>query len=387
MAFAREQDVATEGQTDFTIPFPSINEDHVRVFEDGVQATNSPVGDNNFTIVNGGATARFNTGRSAGAVVIRDRDTSRSSRLVNYTIPSTLVEADLDNDSLQAFYMAQEAIDRAELSLGLDSIGTSWDADSKRIVNVSTPTSGTDAANKNYVDLAVTGTISPPIDVSIGGTGGTTQATARAGLGATTVGDAVFIAADSAAARTATGAAADSEVRKQGKETIWVPAAAMRPTVSNGCAALTDVETTAGRPDLPVLDFDATADEHAQFQVAFPTSWNEGTITFQAFWTTTATDTDGVAWGLQGVAASDNETLDVAYGTAVVVTDDAQSAAEELLVTAESASVTIAGTPAAGDLVTFRVFRDVSDANDDMTEDARLLGVKIFFTTNAATDA
>ena len=42
-----------------------------------------------------------------------------------------------------------------------------------------------------------------------------------------------------------------------GKHTIWVPAGAMRPTVSNGAATLTDVETTAGRPDLTVMDFDA----------------------------------------------------------------------------------------------------------------------------------
>ena len=37
-----------------------------------------------------------------------------------------------------------------------------------------------------------------------------------------------------------------------GKETIWVPAAAMSPTVSNGCSALTFVETTSGRPDMQV---------------------------------------------------------------------------------------------------------------------------------------
>jgi hypothetical protein len=49
--------------------------------------------------------------------------------------------------------------------------------------------------------------------------------------------------------------------------------------------------------------------------------------------------------------------------------------------------VTIGGTPAEGDHVFFRIFRDVSDANDDMTEDARLIGVKILFTINAATDA
>ncbi len=170
-----------------------------------------------------------------------------------------------------------------------------------------------------------------------------------------------------------------------GKNTIWIPAAAITPTKSNGCASRTQVETTAGRPDMDVLDFDASADEHAQFSVAFPKSWNLGTVTYQAFWTSTATDTDGVAWGLQGVAMNDNETIDVTYGTAIVVTDNAQGAVEELLVSAESAAVTIAGTPADNDLTYFRIGRDVS--GDAMAGDARLHGVKIFFTTDAANDA
>ena len=171
-----------------------------------------------------------------------------------------------------------------------------------------------------------------------------------------------------------------------GKQTIWIPAAAMRPTSSNGCAAITDVETTAGRPDMQVLDFDDGSDEHAQFQIAFPKSWNEGTITFQVYWCSTAADTDGVSWGLQGVSVPDNSTIDVAYGTAVVVDDVNQGAAEEMLVSPTSSAVTIAG--AAVDTVTFfRIFRDVSDANDTATEDARLIGVKLFFTTDAENDA
>ena len=170
-----------------------------------------------------------------------------------------------------------------------------------------------------------------------------------------------------------------------GLHTIWVPAGAMRPTSSNGCAALTDVETTSGRPDMTVLDFDDGSDEHAQFQVAFPKNWNEGTITFQVYWCSTAADTDGVSWGLQGVSVPDNSTIDVAYGTAIVVDDVNQGAAEEMLVSPTSSAVTIAG--AAVDTVTFfRIFRDVSDANDTAAEDARLLGVKLFFTTNAQND-
>ena len=186
-----------------------------------------------------------------------------------------------------------------------------------------------------------------------------------------------------AAAITVGGAA----VKVAGKETIWVPASAMQPTTSNPCSDLTTVETTSGRPDMVVLDFDDGSDEYAQFSVAFPKSWNLGTVTFKAYWTTTATDTDGCTWGLQGVAMNDNETIDVVYGTAVVVDDAAQGAAEELYVTAESGAITIAGTPADEDLCFFRVFRDVSDSNDTMAEDARLLGIKIFFTTDAANDA
>jgi len=175
-------------------------------------------------------------------------------------------------------------------------------------------------------------------------------------------------------------------IRQAGKDSIWVPANAMTPTTSNPCADITAVETTSGRPDMYVLDFATGADEFAQFAVAFPNSWDLGTITFKCFWSGIAATT-GVSWALEGVAMNDNETIDVAYGTAVVVDDAAQGAVEELLVTAESGAVTIGGTPADDDLAYFRVYRDVSDSNDTMDGDARLHGVKIFFTTDAANDA
>ena len=207
-------------------------------------------------------------------------------------------------------------------------------------------------------------------------------------IGTATTAGAIAIAADGTVDLATAGATVNSAVIKTaGIDTIWIPAAAMRPTVSNGCASLTEVETTSGRPDMQVLDFDTSADEHAQFQISMPKSWNEGTVTAQFYWTTTATDTDGVSWGIQGVCVSDNDTIDVAYGTAIVVDDAALGAAEDLCVSAATAAITLGGSPAAGDLAFFRVFRDVSDSNDTAAEDARLIGVKIFFTTDAATDA
>jgi hypothetical protein len=170
-----------------------------------------------------------------------------------------------------------------------------------------------------------------------------------------------------------------------GLQTIWIPAKAMTPTNSNPCADIAVVETTAGRPDMHVLDFDKDADEGAQFEIAFPKSWDEGVVKFQVMWAGLAATT-GVAWGLSGVSVPDNSTIDVAYGTAVVVTDDAQGAVEEMLVSTLSGNLTIAG--AAVDTATFfRIYRDVSDGNDDMAGDARLLGVKLFFSTDAENDA
>ena len=172
-----------------------------------------------------------------------------------------------------------------------------------------------------------------------------------------------------------------------GRETIFVPAQAIRPSVTNGAGAIADLETTAGRPDITGLSFIAASDTYGQFQIEYPKRWNQGTLTFKAAWESAATGTTGVAIALQAVAVSDGDTYDVVYGTPIVVTDDAQSTPEDRYVTAESAAMTVAGTPADDDVIMFQVFRDVSDANDDMTEPMILTGIRIFYTTSAGTDA
>ena len=172
-----------------------------------------------------------------------------------------------------------------------------------------------------------------------------------------------------------------------GKESIWVPAGAMYPSTTNPCSDLTQVETTALRPDLKVLDFAAAADDFAQFSIAFPKSWNHSVaVTFQVFWTPSNTNTDDCIWSLQGVSVIDNGTIDVAFGTAVAVTDAGIGAIEDQQVSAESGDLTIAS--AAADAQTyFQIFRDANAGGDTFSGVARLLGVKIFFTTNAANDA
>ena len=174
-------------------------------------------------------------------------------------------------------------------------------------------------------------------------------------------------------------------IKIAGKETIWVPASAMYPNTTSGCADLAQTELSNG-PELKSLDFDKSSDEFAQFAVAFPKSWNDGTVTFQAFFTANSTDTGTTSWALQGVALADNGDLNTAFGTAVAPTAKAMSGtANDLAVTAESGAVTIAGSPSTDEYVFFQISRDVSA--DDLDADAKLLGVKLFFTTDAANDA
>ena len=176
----------------------------------------------------------------------------------------------------------------------------------------------------------------------------------------------------------------DSTIKKVGKETIWIPAVAMYGNTTNGAEA-GQTELSNG-PEIKTLDFDKDSDEFAQFAIAFPKSWNEGTVTFQAFFTAASTNTGTTAFVLNAVALADNGDLNTAFGTAVGPTAKAMSGtSNDLAVTAESGAVTIAGSPSTDEYVFFQIMRDVSA--DSLTADAKLLGIKLFFTTDAANDA
>ena len=179
------------------------------------------------------------------------------------------------------------------------------------------------------------------------------------------------------------GAAA---VKIAGTETIFIPSNGMYVTTTNPAEA-GSVETTATRPELKVLDYDASTNEYAQFCVAMPKSWNLGTVTFQAFWAPSNTDTGNALIGLQGVSVTNDGTADIAFGTAVDVTDAGGGAVEDVLVSPVSTAITIAGTPADDDFTFFQVYRNAASVSDTFTGDVRLLGIKLFYTTDAANDA
>jgi hypothetical protein len=172
-----------------------------------------------------------------------------------------------------------------------------------------------------------------------------------------------------------------------GKHAIYVAAGSITPSATGGCASLTTIASAANQPDIQTLDFDATTQEYAQFSIVMPKSWNEGTVTFKPHWSHPSTTTNfGVVWDLQGLAVSDDDAIAQAYGTAQTSTDTGGTT-NDLYSGPESSAITIAGTPAAEDMVFFRVSRVTGNGSDTMAVDARLHGITLYITTDAENDA
>lgn len=172
-----------------------------------------------------------------------------------------------------------------------------------------------------------------------------------------------------------------------GKHAIYVAAGSITPSATGGCAALATIASAANQPDIQTLDFDTTTQEYAQFGIVMPKSWNEGTVTFKAHWSHAATATNfGVVWDLQAVAVSDDDAIAVAFGTAQTSTDTGGTT-NDLYQSPESSAITVAGTPAAEDMVFFRLSRVTGNGSDTMAIDARLHGITLYITTDAENDA
>ena len=193
-------------------------------------------------------------------------------------------------------------------------------------------------------------------------------------------------------AETNTGSATDRVVTPanltqramlQGLHSMWISAGSMIPQITNGPSSGL-FESSSNDIMSRTLDFNTSTDELAQFTVVMPKSWNEGTVTFRAYWTA-ASGSGTVLWSYAGGSFADSLALDTALGSEAVTAADTLLTALDVHVSAISAACTIANSPAAGGLVIIRVRRDVS--GDNLGVDAKLLGVQMFYTADAGNDA
>jgi len=142
---------------------------------------------------------------------------------------------------------------------------------------------------------------------------------------------------------------------------------------TTGGPAQGQVESTNQKVNAGTWDFDSAAVEYTAFIWSLPKNWNLGAVYVTFYWI--AGTAGGVRWSIDAISQADLLANDTAYGTAAAVSDTADATIRTLI--SADATLTIGGTVAAGDLVYFRVARQVAHADDTMAADARLAGVKI----------
>ena len=140
---------ATAAQTDFAFNFNYLEDSHVVVEIDGVDKTLTT----DYTIVTSPSKkVVLTSGATAGQLVRIKRVSDFGTDLVDFVNGSVLNEADLDKAYQHNRYLNEEAAEGNNDSMQTVGGGTDFNAESKKIVNLATPTLSTDATNKNYVD-------------------------------------------------------------------------------------------------------------------------------------------------------------------------------------------------------------------------------------------
>lgn len=158
--------------------------------------------------------------------------------------------------------------------------------------------------------------------------------------------------------------------------TISLIPGALKPTTTGGCASVATDEAATNDVDYNNLAFDSSSTESAFIVLQMPDSWDAGAIQYRYTWLdATGTTSEGVVMSLAGRSYADGDAIDQAAGTAITNSDT--HGAGGVRTSGWSGDVTLAGTPAAGELVYLKASRSPGETADTLGEDMLLLGLQI----------
>lgn len=171
-----------------------------------------------------------------------------------------------------------------------------------------------------------------------------------------------------------------------GKQTVWVPAGAMYK--QSAAAGPSTGQLVVSSSVINYLAFDPGSAEDAHVSIPMPKSWNVGTVTAKFIWAHPSTTVNfGVVWSLFTIAYGDNDAINGSSFSTVISVTDTGGVTSNSYISPETAAITIGNTPAALDWVDYLIRRTAADVADTLAVDAYLIGVLLFYTTNANTDA
>ena len=157
---------------------------------------------------------------------------------------------------------------------------------------------------------------------------------------------------------------------------------AYTPPAANYATLDTVADASTPNMSIPVLDFDGSADESADWYVTVPSHYAGGGFTFSYTYAMSSTDGDAVEIEFRAFPFADASsilTADLGMDgrTAVNVADDPSANANEFNITSTPASLSHsdAGSPAVGALIIIRATRDYDHASNG--NDLQLLAVHV----------
>lgn len=213
----------------WTVAFSYLKKSHVKLYIDDVE-------DTTFTWVTDSSIAATST-PGDGAEVKVQRVTPRSALDTVLPNSGTFRGSDINNQSLQALYVAEEGYDALVNVLQLDPAVNEWDFQSYQSKNIPTPTTDDSAANKAYVDAvagSATAAAASAAAAASSASAASTSAT-NASNSATSASTSASTATTQAAAASASAtAAAASETAAAASETA---AAASASAASSSASA------------------------------------------------------------------------------------------------------------------------------------------------------
>jgi hypothetical protein len=160
---------------------------------------------------------------------------------------------------------------------------------------------------------------------------------------------------------------------------IVLSAAGGWPSITAGSASPIQTQTGTNTINYYYAAFVDGSTTSLNWALAMPSDYNGGTVTATFYWLAATVSTNSVVWGMNGRSFGDNEAIDQALGTVQTVTD-ANNGSNVVNISAATAAITLAGTPAAGEYVQFEAERQGGAGGDTLAVDANLLQVRITYT-------
>lgn len=189
------------------------------------------------------------------------------------------------------------------------------------------------------------------------------------------------------------GTGTSTPVKEAGLETIWVPASNMRPRITDGLILDHVVHPNGSASFFPEIEgfkcnsTDTNVTKYAEFGIALPKSWNGGTVTSRLHvinLTGSTADIENIF--LRASAMKNGDFIgNATFAGNVEYTNGTATTSNNKYYTFEGGAVTINNNPTGNgaELINFQLYSSAITSAANFL----IVGVQIFFTTDAKNDA